>query len=149
MLQGQIKWKRMGPFDKIWSFGDSWLLAILQKCPTSTMHNFFNFELLEVFFDFLEILRCPLTKPFVSYHFDIPCSCMKLWQKMCFCWLLKWHVMYWLISPKWCIFWNLTLRDKVVENRILFKMGFGWGKDDEACESYAWSKFSWLLLTLI
>ena len=27
------------------------------------MHNFFNFELLEVFLDFLEILRCPLSNP--------------------------------------------------------------------------------------
>ena len=25
-------------------------------------------------------------------------------------------------------------------------MGFGWEKSDEACESCAWSKFSWLLL---
>ena len=56
--------KRMGPFGKNWSFGDSWLLSILQKSTTSKMHNFFNFELFEVFLDFLEILRCPLSKPF-------------------------------------------------------------------------------------
>ena len=28
------------------------------------MHNFLNFDSLEVFFDFLEILRCPLINPF-------------------------------------------------------------------------------------
>ena len=28
------------------------------------MHNFFNFELLEVFLDFLEILGCPLGNSF-------------------------------------------------------------------------------------
>ena len=38
----------------------------------------------------------------------------------------------------------LELEDKIkfVGYLILLKMGFGWGKMDEACESYAWSKFS-------
>ena len=63
--------------DKIKSSGKEWAhltkLEVLgmvdfwqfyKNCPTSTMHNFFNFELLEVFLDFLEILRCHLTNPF-------------------------------------------------------------------------------------
>ena len=39
---------------------------------------------------------------------------------------------------------SLKLEDKteVVGDWILFKISFGWGKMDEVCESYAWSKFS-------
>ena len=61
--------KKVGPFVKNWSFEDSCLLVMLEKCPTSTMHNFFNFELLEVFLDFLKSLRCTLTNPFSLVSF--------------------------------------------------------------------------------
>ena len=36
---------------------------------TSTMHNFLNFDSLEVFLDFLETLRCPIINPFVIISF--------------------------------------------------------------------------------
>ena len=39
-------------------------------------------------------------------------------------------------------YFGLEHKKKVVGNLIVFKMSFGWGKVDEVCESYAWSKFS-------
>ena len=39
-------------------------------------------------------------------------------------------------------FIKLEYRRECVGNWILFKMSFGWGKMDEVCESYAWSKFN-------
>ena len=39
-------------------------------------------------------------------------------------------------------FFGLENKRKVVENLTFFKMGFDWGKVDEAREIYAWSKFS-------
>ena len=37
---------------------------------------------------------------------------------------------------------GLEHKYKIVDNLISFKVGFGLGKVDEACESYAWSKFN-------
>ena len=72
--------------DKTKSSGKEWahlakfeVLGIIDFCnfakksPTSTMHNFFNFELLEVFLDFQRV------------KIDIPCSSYKLCKKRCFC----------------------------------------------------------------
>ena len=106
----------MGPFDKIWSFGDSWLLAILQKCPTSTMHNLFNFELLEVLLDFLESFRFPITNPF---------SLISFWYSI-------------LVSA----FFDLGVWIWIVGSCILLKMSFGWVIAHKVWESYAWSKLS-------
>ena len=39
-------------------------------------------------------------------------------------------------------FYELENKNKVVWNEILFNTSFGWGKMDEVCESYEWSKFS-------
>ena len=39
-------------------------------------------------------------------------------------------------------FLELEGKREVVGNWICLKMSFGWGKMDEVCESYAWSKFS-------
>ena len=64
MLQTQYKHKELGPFDKKINFGHFWLLAILLKRSTLSMHNFFNFDPRDVFWDFLEILGCPLRNPF-------------------------------------------------------------------------------------
>ena len=61
-LQCQLKtsekvWAHLAKFEvlRIVDFWQFW-----EKCQISTMHNFFNFELLAVFVDFLETLRCPL-----------------------------------------------------------------------------------------
>ena len=61
-LQCQLKtsekeWAHLAKFEVL-GIVDFWQFC---KKVTSTMHNFLNFEPLEVFLDFLEILICPLT----------------------------------------------------------------------------------------
>ena len=123
------------------------LHTFAQNFPTCTSYNSINCYILRVILDFLEIPRCTLQSLCWSFlHLKNLSWCKLPWQKVSFCWLLKWPIMYGLISFKWSTFWTWEYIYKVVENWISFKMGFGWGKVDEACESYAWSKFSWLLL---
>ena len=111
MGEAQIKWKRLGPFDKIWSFGDSWLLAFLQKSPTSTMHNFFNFELLEVFLEFLESLTCPLINPFLSHLILIFHAHVRSFDKKgVFVDFSKWPIMSKFITSCECIFWSWGMK---------------------------------------
>ena len=112
MMQAQIKWKRMGPFDKIWSFGDSWLLAILQKFPTSTMHNFFNFELLEVFLDFFRKLEMSYNQPFWSHLILIFHAQVRSFDKKgVFVDFSKWPIMSkFITSCEWILWtWGMNM----------------------------------------
>ena len=112
MLPTQNKWKRLGPFGKLWSFGHSWLLAILQKRSTSTMHNFLSFDSLEVFLDFLEILRSPLSNPFgiLSILYSMLLY-EALTNKGVFVDLSKWPIMSKFITSCECIFlsWDMKM----------------------------------------
>ena len=64
MLQTQCKHKKLGLFDKNCYLRHICLLTMLQKRSTFTMHNSLNFDPGDVFLNFLEILRCPLSTPF-------------------------------------------------------------------------------------
>ena len=79
----------------------------------------------------------------VSSHFDIPFSCMKLWQKRCFCWLFK---MTYNVQIHNLLYFELGRWRWIVGNCILFKMRFRWVISHKVWESYAWSKLSWLFL---
>ena len=111
ILPTQNKWKRLSPFGKNWSFRDSWLLAILQKRSTLPMHNFFNFDSLEVFLDFLESLRCPLSNPFgiISIWYSM-LMYEALTKKGVFVDFSKWPIMSKFITSCECIFWTWKLK---------------------------------------
>ena len=139
--------QKLGPLVQNLKFSHFVFHEFPQNFPTCATHYLINFHILKMIMDFLKISRCPLHFLFWSFfHLQTLSWCKLPWQKVSFYWLLKWLIMYWLISLKWCIFWTWALRYKVVENWVFFKMGFRWGEVDEACERYAWSKFSWLLL---
>ena len=53
------------------------------------MHNSFNFDPRDVFSDFLEILRCPLSNPFGLISIESSMFMYEALTKMCFCWLFK------------------------------------------------------------
>ena len=108
--QDHIKWKKVGPFVKNWSFEDSWLLAILEKCPTSTMHNFLNFELLEVFLDFLETLRCPLINFLSHLIFIFHSQVINFGKKGVFVDFQKWPIMPKFVTFCECISWSWDMK---------------------------------------
>ena len=60
------EWAHLTKFDVL-GIIDFWQFC--KKSPTSKMHNFLNFELLEVFLDFLGSLRCPVTNLFCLISF--------------------------------------------------------------------------------
>ena len=142
-----FKFEIIGPFTQNSIFAHFDFLHFLKNWPTFTAHNLVNIHDMKVILYFLETSRCPLHPSCWNFFHLKPLSPCKLpWQKVTFCWLLKGPIMYELITPKWSIFWPCHVRHKVVENWISFKLSFGWGISDEVWESYAWSKFSWLLL---
>jgi len=139
--------KIIGPITQNSIFAHMHFLHFHQFWPTSTTHNLVISHHMDAILDFLESSRCPLHPScWKFFHLELLSWCKMPWQKVTFCWLLKGPIMYELITPKWSIFWPWHVRHKVVENWISFKLSFGWGISDEVWESYAWSKFSWLLL---
>ena len=85
--------------------------AFAQNFPTCTNHNSINFCHIRMILDFLESSRYPLQSPFWSFlHLETLAWCKLPWQKVSFCWLLKWPIMYGFISFKWSNFWNWGLK---------------------------------------
>ena len=76
MLGMSFKLEKIGPFGKNPSLVNICFMHFFKNCPTLTMHISLNFNLMRVFFDFLEILGCPLRNLFGQL--DLPCSCKKL-----------------------------------------------------------------------
>ena len=81
----------------------------------------------------------------VSSSLDFPCSWTLLCKKMTFVDFSRrtYNVLIHIFQMKH--FLPKLVRHEVVENWILFKMRCGGEISDEVCESYAWSKFCWLL----
>ena len=113
MLQTQDKHKMLNPFDKNCNFGHFWLLAILQKGSTSTMHNSFNFDPIDVFLDFLESLRCPLGNPFGLISIESSMFMYEALTKRGFCWLFKMTYNVQIYIFLWVHILNLGAEDEL------------------------------------
>ena len=91
------------------------------------MHNFLNFESLDVFLDFLEILRCPLSNPFglISIWYSM-FMYESLTKKVVFVDFSKWPIMSKFLTSCECIFWtwemNMNCRElKPLQNEMRLK----------------------------
>ena len=112
MLGMSFKLEKIGPFGKNPSLVNICFMHFFKNCPTLTMHNSLNFDSLEVFLDFLEILRCPLSKTFglISFWYSI-LMYEALTKKSVFVDFSKWPIMSKFITSYECIFltWELKM----------------------------------------
>ena len=94
--------------------------------------------------DFLESSICPLNTPFGFFFIEVSMFMYTL-QKDDF--LLTFRRTYNVLihNSQMKHFLPKLVSHKVVKNWILFKMRGGGKISDKVCESYAWSKFCWLL----
>ena len=101
-------WARLAKFEVL-GIVDFWQFC--KKRSTSPMHNFLNFEPLEVFLDFLESLRCPISNPFsiISIWYSM-LMYEALKKKVFFVDFSKWPIMSKFITSCECIFWTWEMK---------------------------------------
>ena len=138
--------RNLGPFGKNLNLLSISLHALFQKSRTCTTCILLNFKHFEVFLDFLEISRCPLNTLFGFNFIEISMLMYTSLEKDDF--LLTFRRTYNVLihNSQMKHFWLKLVRDKVLENWILFKMSFCGKISDKVYESYAWSKFCWLFI---
>ena len=122
-------------------FSNISLYAPPKKCSTCTTFILLNFLHFWVFLDFLESPRCPLNNLFGFISIEVSILNNTSLQKVDF--ERTYNVLIHIFQMKH--FLTKLVRHEVVENWILFKMRGGGKISDKVWESYAWSKFCWLL----
>src|ERR1044072_2519673 len=92
------------------------LHALLQKCQTCTSCILLNFYHVEVFLDFLEILRCPINTPFGFIFIEASMFMYTSFEKDDFLLTFRrtYNVLIHIFQMKH--FWTKILRQKFVEN---------------------------------
>ena len=98
-----------------------------------------------MFLDFLESSRCLLNNLFGFISIEVSMLMNTSLQKVDLLLTLKRICNILIHNFQMKHFLPKLVRHEVVENWILFKMICGGKISDKVCESYAWSKFCWLL----
>ena len=138
--------QKIGPLVQNPSFAQFDLYEFSQIWPTCTIHNLLNFYHMKMILDFLESLRCPLKPLFGFISFEAFKFMYTSLRKYDFLLIFKMTCNVKAHISQMKHFLGKSIRDKVIENWISFKMSFGWGISDKVCDIYAWSKFSLLSL---